>query len=841
MPDSPEALFRLLRPTDPRIAFLWSHQADILRDYARTAATVADVALELPTGAGKTLVGLLIAEYRRRALRQRVVILCPTRHLARQVGDKAAGYGLRAHVFVGKQREWPDAEFMGYERASAIAITTYASVFNTSPRLGDAQTLILDDAHAAEGPVADLWSLVATRGDGLYEVIRDLVDDFVPAAFAERLHEDTIDPRDRRAIEIVGPQDLAARAPQLREAFAANATGNAGYAATMIEDQIGCCVLYASWDTILVRPFVVPSRTHDPFARASQRVYMSATLGDGGELERSFGVPKITRLPVPEGWKDHGSGRRFFMFPSVAVEPDEADEFIRSAVDEAGRAVIIASSTYELGQVIDLCLPPGIEHLTAADIENDRDALARANRAALLLTRYDGMDFPDEDCRLVVLSGLPSTGHLQERFLYEHLGAHRVLSERIRARVVQGAGRCTRNAKDFAAVIVRGASLTEFLSRRENLISMQPELQAEIDFGMRNADTADAPDFLGDLRSFLDQDEDWVQADDDIVANAAELQREPFPDSVALTAASALEVEAWQVAWTGDLLGASGLARQVADALEGGAALRPYRCFWLYLAGSWAKAGAMSDADRERAEAFMAEAVACGRHLSWRPRIDRESIPRTSEQPTARAERAAQLMAEVGLRGRRFEREAQTVLAGLTGREAVAFEMALARLGEYLGFESERPGGQGAPDGVWRDVDDLWVVFEAKTEGDPDLPISATDVRQANGHIEWVRTQRRWPEPAHSVSALITDRSQAVEAAASVAGRLMAVPQATILGIAQDVFEAHRALRVLATGDSAETIAATFTREFRERGLDTDSITLHLSEQGVARLPPPGR
>jgi len=52
-PDSPEALFRTLRTADPELRHLWAHQADMLRAYQSTSSDPADVALELPTGAGK--------------------------------------------------------------------------------------------------------------------------------------------------------------------------------------------------------------------------------------------------------------------------------------------------------------------------------------------------------------------------------------------------------------------------------------------------------------------------------------------------------------------------------------------------------------------------------------------------------------------------------------------------------------------------------------------------------------------------------------------------------------------------------------------------------------------
>src|SRR5690242_17600160 len=63
-PETPEALF--LDTRTRKVPGLLSHQADVLRKYAKDATKRSDVALQLPTGSGKTLVGLLIAEWRRR-------------------------------------------------------------------------------------------------------------------------------------------------------------------------------------------------------------------------------------------------------------------------------------------------------------------------------------------------------------------------------------------------------------------------------------------------------------------------------------------------------------------------------------------------------------------------------------------------------------------------------------------------------------------------------------------------------------------------------------------------------------------------------------------------------
>lgn len=56
----PEALFGELPHSPDGVGALWSYQADQLRTYAAEHIDSEDVALELPTGSGKTLVGLLI-------------------------------------------------------------------------------------------------------------------------------------------------------------------------------------------------------------------------------------------------------------------------------------------------------------------------------------------------------------------------------------------------------------------------------------------------------------------------------------------------------------------------------------------------------------------------------------------------------------------------------------------------------------------------------------------------------------------------------------------------------------------------------------------------------------
>jgi hypothetical protein len=838
VPESPEALFRSLRPTDGAVRHLWAHQADLLRDYQGLAPDTTDVALELPTGGGKTLVGLLLAEYRRCAHGHRVAFLCPNIQLARQAASKAAGYGMSAVTLTGPQADYDPSEFMAYNRAQAIAVTTYNGVFNSNPRIDAAQTLILDDSHAGEGAVADLWSVAAGRTAGaLYAALLANVVDALPRAFAERMRDVGLDPWRRNEVELVPPRAIAARADVLREAIAAHARDHNAYSGAMIADALEHCLVYVSWSEILIRPLIPPSSEHRPFAGAQQHIYMSATLGSGGELERAFGVPKIERLPVPAGWDEHGSGRRFFLFPGAVREPAVADAQVAQAIERAGRALVIAPSYAELERFESACLTDGVVRVRALEIEHDFDSFTREQHAALLLAnRYDGIDLPDESCRLIVLTGLPTGTHLQERFIYDRLRARRVLAERIRTRIVQGAGRCTRNPQDYAGVVIRGEHLVDFCSRDEHVRAMHPELQAEFSFGLDNCEDADV-DLLELLDSFLAQDDDWRAADTDIRARTTEAGRELPPDAAELAHAAEREVEAWRAVWRGDLRTAVALAQEATDRLGGGVELRPYRCLWLYLAASWAADLAEetdNEPDAQLAETLKRETAACATGISWVPRIEpTASAPQAGAEYDERAERAANKLRRLGIRGLAFEEKLAEIEGQLALDDATRFELGLTALGELLGFESVRPAGQADPDTAWREGEHLWLLFEAKTEELAQNAVSPRETRQANTHHDWVLNQLGWPEPERSLTTIVSYKQAIEPDAAAIAGELRLASPLLIRDLAGRTFAVHREIRARARGLSDEQLEAAFAHEFRQRRLDSNALVAQLGARRI--------
>ena len=147
VPESPADFFRTFtRRTFPDVM---PHQRDMLRDYGNNMVGKRDVALQLPTGSGKTLVGLLIAEWRRRKFEERVVYLCPTKQLVNQTVEQAQEkYGIDVNGFTApsvaiQQRRKPTTQrVQRWLSLPIVACSTYLR-FSTSQTLSSSTMSML--------------------------------------------------------------------------------------------------------------------------------------------------------------------------------------------------------------------------------------------------------------------------------------------------------------------------------------------------------------------------------------------------------------------------------------------------------------------------------------------------------------------------------------------------------------------------------------------------------------------------------------------------------------------------------------------------------------------------
>lgn len=319
------------------------HQGDVIRAYAEKHQNTADLALELPTGTGKTLPGLLIGEWVRRKAEGPVIYATPTKQLARQVAATAEREGVPSALLIGSAKYWDAIDEASVEGGEAIGITTYSSIFNSSPKLPTPRLLMFDDAHAGEQFVGNEYGLSIRRYDdpAAYLAILDPLKPFLSGLLIQRLEGDP-DPGAHHQVRLILPAVDQAALTRLDAALAKLPTPHA-YKVAMIRSGLASCCVYLSYGGIQIRPMIPPTFENHVFARAKQRIYLSATLGSGGELERAFGRREIVRMPLPTKTPPR-SGRRLFVFPDLVKGGDSAG-LTKRIIGLTDKALVLSQET----------------------------------------------------------------------------------------------------------------------------------------------------------------------------------------------------------------------------------------------------------------------------------------------------------------------------------------------------------------------------------------------------------------------------------------------------------------------------------------------------------------
>lgn len=766
--ESPETLFRDIKVK--RIAGPLADQADLWRAYVKGAANEKDVALQLPTGGGKTLVGLMLGEWRRRKFSERVVYLCPTKQLAYQVADQATrNYGLDVVALTGSHRKYSNADVTSYHAAEKIAVTTYSSVFNSFPFFDNAGCLILDDAHAAEQYISSAWSIEIDPRNAehraAYEAIVAILSRDLPPQSYARMTDEEEARRDRSWVDKIPTPTFSLLADQILAALDVTTRDtDLAFSWKLLRDHLLACHCYIAPGRILIRPLIPPTYSHAAFTSPNQRIYMSATFGEAGELERITARSKISRLQVGNTWDRQTIGRRYFLFPERSLSSEEQDDLLVALIAKANRALVLTPDDARANDVRALVEDRlGYELFDAKAIEKSKEQFVTSNKAvAVISNRYDGIDFPENECRLESIEGLPRATNLQEQFLILRLGASDLLRVRINTRIVQAFGRCTRSDNDYSAVVVRGEELTKHLLAPENRAALHPELQGELTFGIEQSKEATISTYLDNARIFFEQGKDWRNANDYIVSLRDSVQRAPVEGSADLESAVQHEIEYQTAMWGGDYVRAYDAATKVLGQLKS-ARLRGYRAYWHYLAGSAAHLASSqlgANLSARASEQFSAAARA-ERTISWiaalaagEPTTDEPHA--TDFEAISNVERIESVFDKYGsLTDHKYAKREAEIRGLISNNSASEFEEGHRLLGEMLGFSSGNSSESGAPDPWWKSTETFCFVFEDYSDATgKDIPVSKA--RQAATHGNWVRANGICLESADVHQVLIT-------------------------------------------------------------------------------------
>jgi hypothetical protein len=775
-------------------------QAAVLETYRFTYTQSADLAVELPTGAGKTLIALLIAEAWRRE-NNAVAILTANKTLARQMESEATQLGIEVVRMEGSRDEITPVQRRSYHRAQAVAIMNYWVYFNQNPAIDPAALLLMDDAHLAEHCLHSLYSLEIDRHEhpALFEslvtelarrfpdygVLQDSLDpDAPPVTSAELLSFLDQEQVESRIREIVDASPELETHTDLRFRW------------RRIRDRIRESNLYVSHRSLWFRPAVYPLIDNPHYAQARQRIYLSATIGDTADLARRLGTHQITMVPVAEEHGEITYGRRMLVMnqDETATIPDRLGEVILAALEIHPKSVWLCASRADAeawkDAVSSWLAEHGLVHptwtLTSLGSEID-DFKAAPTGHLFVAGRFDGMDFKADECRLVVLATLPRAINLQEEFFSAYLRDAGFMLRRLNQRIIQALGRCNRAEDDFALYVLADRRFAVHFGRESQRVGLPRNVVAEID-SAEDASERSTMDLVQRVVQFLSAN--FEDFDADIQEHAANV---PTPaNAVSGDEDSSDEVNGWlEMFARQNYLRA---AEHFAACTEGtpGSSELPAFFRWCeakatYLAGQQGESAAA-----DRALQVLERAIGHGRTSSWFNR-QRSALYRAREQHLEDGEDSEDYarfvlalwddrLEQYGTRGTRFESWANRVRGYLASTSHDEYLVGLLEVGELLGYVATRPKHTAATDCRWRGVFGNArevVTFEAKIEHEPSGQISPSAVGQAHNQLQ--RAVGEFGERGYTLrGTIVTHLSEISDSAAGSLGEIRVIEKEAI-------------------------------------------------------------
>ena len=168
-PVDPEIIFKQLDKESEK-EYLRNAQKVVLEKWYSDSRGSKDAIIKLPTGQGKTLIGLLILQSSLNEGKGPALYLCPDSYLVDQTYEQAKSFGF--NVIKSTQTQLT-SDFLN---SDAILVTTCSKLFNAKSVFGvrgatrrepvDLGAIVIDDAHKCLDIIKETFSIRALKKNG---------------------------------------------------------------------------------------------------------------------------------------------------------------------------------------------------------------------------------------------------------------------------------------------------------------------------------------------------------------------------------------------------------------------------------------------------------------------------------------------------------------------------------------------------------------------------------------------------------------------------------------------------------------------------------------------------
>lgn len=734
-PIDPREIFNAL-PKPQGINDLYASQAEVL-DAWHERRSDKDIVIKLHTGGGKTLVALLMAQSVMNETGAPVLYLAPTKQLVDQVLKMSKDYDVPALEYV--RGELPEKFYTG----EAVLVGAYQALFNGRSRFGvsgsrsdivSVGTIILDDAHVALSSVRDAFTLDISASDH-EAVYRDLADRF-RSAFKDAgqfgLFEDVINGKDFSFIEVPS-WAWHQKINEVQHLLLDAAEEIKGLVWPFLRDNLDVCHCLFSKHRVSITPIFPLVDMLPTFRDAERRIYMSATISDDSEIVRTFDASKESiRKPIT-ATTVAGIGERLILVPELMNFNAPSDELVKAAVDKFvadGKGVaILAPSRSAAAEWEDIADYPKtnltvIEKVSAMK-EGDR------SRPLVLANRYDGIDLPEDACRLLIIDDLPIGASNYDLFranVVDDAAVNSIIAQRIE----QGIGRGTRGNADHCVIMLVGRKLVSWIGQPEKVKFLSASTKIQLTMGKKISEKISTHQEMDEIIQWpLKRDKKWVNYHASQLAKAAHTES---VDQLTLEIAAA-ERKIFKLQRQRKF---SKALAKIEKLISGKEAVsdKQDRAWFAALA---ARIAYQAD-DLDRGRKYQDIAFSINSNHSP-PRVRPAYRPRTA--PGRQSNAIVSLLSNFEPRATVIAHFDEATSNLVHDASSNSYEEALAKLGTFLGFVAERPDKvlKIGPDVLWRTEAAFDFVIEAKNKKKSGSPLFKMEHAQLLEAENWFNGQ----------------------------------------------------------------------------------------------------